>query len=389
MQITQLLRLTIACFSLIAMVVTLNAEKKPWTFLVFMARDNSLFDAGTYNINELKAINNPLVNILIFDCHKIHGKKQAQKIIISHGKATIVETIPNVDSGKPATFLQAVLWAVKDFPSDKLAIVAWDHGSGMLNRNKIITRGFCYDDTTGSYLTDMSIRPVLDTIVKERGKKIDIFGFDACLMADIEMIAALACHANTIVASQETIPDDGWNYKELLSWETDTDLTPHQLAIKIVDTYHHYYTQKGESYTLSAINTAFWQGLNTHLNTLAQQLRQLSSSQHGHSLITKSVNHYFEEPTYMDMAQFCIKLAIAIPTLGLHKEENQKLYNTLINMLKSIQSTIIANVASGDHKEATGLSIYFPQKFIEPSYAKTYFAKNSAWLPFISYYIKK
>src|ERR1700722_9721920 len=94
---------------------------KPWTFLVYMARDNSLSDFGTVNINELKSISNPNVNILVVDSHNLNGVKETQKLLITHDSVKVLETIPNLDSGNIENFTQACLWAVNDFPSEKLA----------------------------------------------------------------------------------------------------------------------------------------------------------------------------------------------------------------------------------------------------------------------------
>ena len=204
--------------------------QKPWTFLVYMARDNSLSDEGTFNIDQMKSVANENANILVFDSHKLNGVKESQKLVITNNSVQVIETLPNLDSGSPDTFLQACLWAVNDFPSDKLAIIAWDHGSGPLNRagKQYTERGFCYDDTTNNNLTDVNILNPLAQIVKARGgKAIDLFGFDACLMADVEIIAGLAAYTGIVVASQQTVPGTGWDYSAALAWTKNP--TPREL----------------------------------------------------------------------------------------------------------------------------------------------------------------
>jgi cysteine peptidase C11 family protein len=372
-----------------------TSSTKPWTFLVYMARDNSLSDYGTININAMKSAQNPNVNILVYDCSNISGNKMAQKLLITHNAITILETIPHADSGSVDTFINACTWAVTDFPSTNLAIVAWNHGSGMLNRlglaHQYLMRGFCYDDTTGNYLDDIKLMYALDAIVKLRnGRKIDIFGFDACLMADVEMISALAPYASYVVASQETIPGDGWNYAGLLSWYNNQNITPIKFAGMIVSAYDTYYRNK-TSYTLSAINTVVYATLNNAINSMAVALNMLLNAAQpdkARTAIMQSLNSYFEEPTYLDFYTFCTRLLASTSLMGgANTGVVQQLKTSLGTCINSLRSMIIANVRSRDRASATGLSIYFPQQFVENSYRDTFFGQTNAWTQFITSYI--
>src|SRR5581483_7844543 len=55
------------------------------------------------------------------------------------------------------------------------------------------TRGICFDDTTGNYLTTQKLKDALHVIVHEYlgGKKLSLIGFDACLMASREIAYAV------------------------------------------------------------------------------------------------------------------------------------------------------------------------------------------------------
>src|SRR3546814_8050641 len=46
-------------------------------------------------------------------------------------------------------------------------------------------------------------------------EKLDLLGFDACLMATYEVASVLAPHADRMLASQELEPGHGWNYASL------------------------------------------------------------------------------------------------------------------------------------------------------------------------------
>ena len=47
--------------------------------------------------------------------------------------------------------------------------------------------------------------------------RVDVVGFDACLMASIEIASEVAPVASTLVAAERTEPGDGWDYTAMLS----------------------------------------------------------------------------------------------------------------------------------------------------------------------------
>ncbi len=370
-----------------------TAAQKPWTVLVYMARDNSLSDDGTLNMNQMMTTNNPNVNILVYDCHKLNGVKEAQKVVITNGKATVLETTPNVDSGLEDTFLAACQWALNDFPSDKVAIIAWDHGSGPLNRSSLfhtMMRGFCYDDTTGSYLNDVQLMDILNQLVQARnGKKIDYFGFDACLMADVEILAALAPYVVAATASQQTIPGEGYPYDQIFTNLTSSTRVL-DFARQIVTAYNNFYASGQESYTLTAFDLSSVALLNGSINSLSHQLAQMlqnDSTGAIEALIAQNTNSFFEEPTYMDFITFCAALQNNLSQMNLDSSTQQQLSAALNACISSATKIIVSHVASNDLSSATGLSIYFPQTIVEPSYEATYFAQQNAWDLFINQFI--
>jgi len=358
--------------------------KKSWTMLVYLARDNSLYDAGTLNIDWLKSVDNPYVNILVFDSFNRNGMKASQKLVIKHNSIQLVETLPYLDSGSATTFKTALDWAISSFPSEHLAVVAWDHGSGILNRSASLLRGFCYDDTTNHHLDDMNIQQVLQSVVQARnGNPIDIFGFDACLMASAEMTAALAPYVRFVVASQQTIPDEGWYYLHSLNWQKN--LTPEEFCKKIVADYGDFYLAGRESVTLAAIDTSYTSQLQALINRLSAQLTDLMNQSTNPDQIRQQIAacapSYFDEPTYMDIVKFCTMAQQSFAT-------NSALVSTLNDLASLIGTMVIARTASSDLSFAGGLSLYMPQHFVEPSYAKTWFAQHSSWKNFIQQYTR-
>ena len=152
----------------------------------------------------------------------------------------------DLNTGSTKTLVDFVQWAHRLFPAKRTALVLWGHGSGHDDQNvyravrgsvsprtaarlaqrrlgffsgtrrSILeqgpTRGYGYDDTAGDFLDNAELRKVLLQIKEILGRKLDILGFDACLMAMIEVAYQIQDVANMLVASERTEPGDGWWY---------------------------------------------------------------------------------------------------------------------------------------------------------------------------------
>ena len=79
------------------------------------------------------------------------------------------------------------------------------------------SRGVCFDETYGTYLTNQKIDEALSAICSKLKKKIDIIGFDACLMSMIETAELIKNYAEYMVASQEVELGAGWRYDLVLN----------------------------------------------------------------------------------------------------------------------------------------------------------------------------
>lgn len=90
----------------------------------------------------------------------------------------------------------------------RTAVVFWGHGRGW--------RGFGGDARArgsrgqGWRLVDGSFERAMSALRDGLGKRIDVLGFDACLMGAWEVASAMAPFARYLVASPELVPLSGW-----------------------------------------------------------------------------------------------------------------------------------------------------------------------------------
>ena len=129
-----------------------------------------------------------------------------------------------------------------NFPAEHMALDLWNHGGG-------ITGGVCYDQYIDDPITLGELKNALKDRVTNGFDKIDIVGYDACLMSNYETWVNLSSYAKVGVGSLTSEPGDGWYYtpfiEELGANYADEKFTPAKFASSIVDAYGSYYKYDG------------------------------------------------------------------------------------------------------------------------------------------------
>ena len=255
-------------------------------------------------------------------------------------------------------------------------------------------KGVCYDFDTGHYLTDRDCLQAFSWACDNfrAGKKFDIVAFDACLLASLEMAYTLSSCADYLVASEETIPGDGYQYAYILNQFTTKTFDPLSFAQLMVSTYKQEYAGT-TNYTLSATDLNALYPLVDNCNAVAQILiSQLAGKNRAavRSTIKKCITQCtsFDQGIYIDLCQFYRNLLKNISGLKLPISVINQFKLMLNNGIKLFSTIIKANVMSTNYKQVGGLSIYFSRYSIDPSYYGLYWTKqNPNWLNFLEAFL--
>lgn len=373
----------LCCFFL----ASYGVEKKPWTFIVYIAAANSLNGFDTIDIEEMMKVgSNDTVNVLVYltKFDDRNENKSTRLLYVEKGSVTQIGETTVEDSGSVVTLKKALRLAMTQYPADHYCIDLWNHGSGILNRDgSRAMRGICYDDDTGSYLTDRDCLNAL-TYAKNslnNGKNIDVVAVDACLMNMLEFIYTLSSCTDFFVGSETTIPGDGFEYDTLLNSFVGNVPTPRAFAQAIVQTYQQEY-ENTPDYTLSAIDESSIQAVVDNFNQIIKVLYSALISARAalvHSALASTVAAvpWFTEKDYIDLLSFYKKLAANMYRMRLSAEDNNALYTLLKKGEQLITKAVIANVASASYKNVGGISFYFPQGAIDPSYFNLYWTEHN------------
>lgn len=137
-----------------------------------------------------------------------------------------------MDMSDPKTLQDFATWAIATYPADHYALIMSDHGMGWLG-------GWTDPDPSDGDMSLSEIDGALSNIVTDTGiGQFDFFGFDACLMAQLEAFSMLAPYAQYAAASEETEPAVGWAYASFLGALVDNPaMSGGDLAKAVVDSY--------------------------------------------------------------------------------------------------------------------------------------------------------
>jgi hypothetical protein len=340
--------------------------------MIYVCADNDLESSWAPNLAELEGIGST-TDVHFVALVDLLSTETVELIHINQGSHTVVATWPEQDMGDPATTINFVNTAKSLYPASKYLLDFWDHGNGW--------DYFCWDQTTDTWL-DV---PKLGQIMHSVGF-IDIVGFDACDMAQIEVYYELSGHASYAVGSEETIPLIGWPYEtnaqDLINNPSQDART---YATELVVNYGELYSSlKGygaETFSAIDINQipAFTTAFTTWTATMQTNLAQYKSK---YASALKASKKMWATNYYVDMGDYMNKLlAQSIPATLVADTQNVK---------TALSNAVIASWYGKKQSNIYGLTFYWAKANLWASARPYYLAVNwgqvTGWTTFLDAY---
>jgi len=340
---------------------TKNKNTRKWTFMVYLDADNNLEDAGIGDFLEMASVGSTddIAILVLFDripgYTDIYGDWSDTRVFfVTYGGTPYpgqeLDVWEETNMGDPQTLVDFVSFSISNYPAEHYALILWDHGGGL--------SGVCWDDTNGDNLNIHEIRNALELVYQELGCKIDIMGFDACLMGMMEIAYQLRDYVDYVVFSQEVEPGDGWPYDDILSeLVANPDMQPYELSILMAEKYVASYNGGSQGYysgaTQSAINvscltTVVFRKLDRLVGELLRNYQNYSS-QIAEAVRYAESFYYTHEKDIVHFLEL-LREKITEPSI-------QQLINSTI---LAVERAILYGGHLGGHPNAYGLSAYFP-----------------------------
>ena len=326
------------------------------TIMIYMIGSDleSKYLAATKDIDEMinSDINFDDVNILIYTggAKKWHNgeipnDKQALFKLEKDGLTKIEEydSSSNMLDPKNLTFL--LNYGYTNYETEFYDLIFWDHGAGPIY-------GYGYDEY--NKLDSMSLEEIKQALSDSPfngGNKLELIGFDACLMSSIEVASIVSDYADYMVASQEFEPGNGWDYSFLK--EVNDKTTSVDLGKKIIDYFDKYYSKTNtKGISLSLLKLSKVENINNYINDLFAVVDDdlvisFSSISRSRSY-SKSFGRVSDDDYYYDL----VDLNDLISKLPEKYNEKVSSLETALDDLIIYQKTDLENT--------NGISIYFP-----------------------------
>jgi hypothetical protein len=345
------------------------ADAARWTVLVYLDGDNNLEPDALDDFREMAAVGSSDELNIVVQLDRISSREGWDDTSSGDWEGTMrflverdmepeadaaVEDLGEQNMGDASTLADFIAWGVETYPAERYALVIWDHGASWL--------GVASDDTdNGDTLSLPELSSAFETARDRSGYgTLDLIGFDACLMAQLDVLKAIEPYGQVAVASAELEPNQGWAWDAWLgALADDPGQDAYAIAPVIVDSYIDSFEGTGnDDVTLSAFDL-------TQLNQVSERLDALSDAMldgmgEGYTSIGQARSFasvyapsYPEEFNAVDLGHF-VQL---LPEQG----APEGIAAAAAELESAIGQARVANGAGSYHRDTSGISIYFPQ----------------------------
>lgn len=339
-----------------------------WTVLVYLDGDNNLEPDALDDMREMARVGSSDELKIVVQLDRISSGEAwddtsagdwegTKRFLVERGMEptadAALEDLGELNMGAQETLADFVEWGVSSYPAERYALIIWDHGASWL--------GIASDDSDDDALSLPELSAALETARERSGYgTFDLIGFDACLMAQLDVFQAIEPYGQVVVASAEMEPNQGWAWDAWLgALADDLGQDAYAIAPVIVDTYISSYDGTGaDDVTLSAFDLAqvgaLTQGLDQLTGAmLADMERSYTSIAQARSFASVYAPTSAEEFNAVDLGHF---LAL-LPEQGAEGE----VASAAAALASALGQSRLANGAGAYHTNTSGISIYFPQ----------------------------
>jgi hypothetical protein len=401
---------------------------KEWTIMIYMAGDNNLAVDMAYAMEQIKGVaagadspnllvyydgNSPAIPTLYCDFSEPNKPRYVRSYKVP-GKLYPVARKENENAADYRSILNFVDWCVNKVEVDnnngeiaygrraqKYALIFSGHSLGFQDI------GLFKDETSGKAMKMNDLYFVLHGLTNKKedlekyaaennleeearkilttellGQKIDILGFDSCVMGMLEVGYQFNDVANTMIASEGSVPSAGWTYAKLLgslTREQNRGADARQVAELFVKEFVHSqddYTVGGVSVDMAAWDLGLFEDLAIAFDKLAEVLLRCFKKPESRLFrqMERVILHvHWMCQSYMydqnvDLGDFCELLdrecGRVAEELGGDDKDVQRLRLVQAecqNVLRRLHDAVIlSGFSGGGYQYSNGVSVFFP-----------------------------
>ncbi len=263
----------------------------------------------------------------------------------------ILKDLGKTDMANPQTLGEFIGETMQKYPAEHYALIISDHGGGW--------PGAVEDVSHHTWMTNPMLEQGIKIGEEIGGKKLDVLGYDACLMATTESAYQMKDVAKFYVASEETEGGNGWPYTPLLTprslGEVDRalssklNITPEEFATKIVAQAQG---DQGTLPTMSAVDLSKMPQVADATNVFADAILKTDTPNATLQELARKTQAFSGNRDHYHFAE----LVANSPTIT-----DEKLKEAATGMMAALKGAVIAEEHSQKFPNAHGLTVEIPR----------------------------
>jgi hypothetical protein len=440
-------------------------NQKEWTIMIYMAGDNNLAVDMAYAMEQIKGVaeqgkdspnlfvyydgNSPAIPTLYCDFSEPGDPRYVRSYKVEDKLYTPLSKKENENAADPRSIVNFVDWCVNRVEvqnngeisygrrADKYALIFSGHSLGFQDI------GLFKDESSGKAMKMADFYQVLARLTagkKEReeaadkeglegenrkaatkkllGQKLDLLGFDSCVMGMLEVGYQFSDRTKTMIASEGSVPSAGWTYAKILGClarEQNRNIDTLKVAELFVEEFiqsQDAYTVGGVSVDMAAWDMSKFEKLAGAFDALAEVL--IDCFEDKNTRIYRQMERvilqvHWKCQSYMydqsvDLGDFCELLDRECGRVieELYEGDDLEMLGWVQaacqNVLTELRGAVIqSGFSGGGYQYSNGLSIFFPwsregYEASKKNYESLYFAKlatqrRKSWTAFLKKYL--
>ena len=362
-----------------------------WTILSYPMADTNLEPFMIQDVNEMGEVGSAdgFNLVALVDRGADYGDEEmldvgswvgAKYVRIGEGEAEVLEEYDDLNLGDPQTLTDFIVQGFGDHPAARYGLVISDHGAAW--------PGVGPDESSDhDSLTLEELQSSIASGLEQAGiEKLDLLGFDACLMASYEVATAMAPVADRLIASSELEPGHGWDYNALQVVADDPSIDVDALGTAIVDGFMAQAQASGteNDITLALLDLTQMATIDAAMTDLTTALVERAATVSpvvGRSLAENPGYGRSPDPA---MDTHHTDLGALVASIGIEALDVSDQADALI---RAINDAVVHKISGPAAPDFSGLSIYFPPEnlYFNEDY-RSIPSSGNGWVDFLDAY---
>jgi hypothetical protein len=338
-----------------------TAQDGSWAVYIYMCGSDleSRAGAATQDIKEMLQVTLPAnVKVVIETGGALEWRNDAinadelGRYLYTGSSLMRADSQPLANMADPDTVAAFLDFCNREYPAQHQVVVFWDHGGGSL-------MGSEKDELYGGDLLSLpEMRAAFNAMPAASGLY-EVVGFDACIMATMDVADVLDEHARYLVGSEESEPAPGWDYEGMLKALAAGVSDGEQLGREICDSFYGFCENQGKQkdITLSVTDLSRFKVLLAAYEDVGDEALLLAHEQ------TKDFYSAFERAAYASENYGIVDGTVSscdMVDLGDLIRNTADLLEGDDALLAALDECVLYQVKGEMRSKASGLACYFP-----------------------------